>query len=209
MSDDNGSAEAPTAKPEYAQRLVDRSAAVRARVFHVQVPYRAHIRRVCQGRVLDVGCGIGRNLAHLGARAVGVDHNPASVAVARQRGHTAYTSPEFADSPDGIGGAYDTMLLAHVVEHMTRDEAVTLLGTYLPYLRPGGRVVLICPQERGYGSDPTHVEFLDFAGLGELCRRVGLLVRRHYSFPLPRLTGPIFTHNEFVVLADKPRAILS
>lgn len=199
----------PTARPEYAQRLVDRSTRAGKRLLDVQAPYRAHIRRVCRARVLDVGCGIGRNLVHLGHGSVGVDHNSAAVAVARRRGLTAYTTAEFAGSPHGRPRAYDTLLFAHVLEHMQREQAQALLTSYLTYLRPGGRVVLICPQERGYGSDPTHVEFLRFADLAELCRHAGLLVRREYSFPLPRLAGRVFTHNEFVVWADKPRAVLA
>lgn len=64
----------PTARPEHAQRLIDRSAAAGKRLLHVLAPYRAHIRRICRGRVLDVGCGIGRNLAHLNGAGVGVAH---------------------------------------------------------------------------------------------------------------------------------------
>jgi len=203
------SGDEPTAGPEYAQRLVGGSAAAGKRLLHVQAPYRTHVRRICPGRVLDLGCGIGRNLGHLGGRAVGVDHNRVSVGIARRSGHRAHITTEFADSSDGRLGSYDCLLLAHVLEHMTQARGETLLTAYLPYLRPGGRVVLVCPQERGYGSDPTHVEFLDIPRLTAMCRRAGLLVRRHYSFPLPHSAGRIFTHNEFVVLADKPRSVLA
>lgn len=209
MASERASSEEPTAKPEYAQRLVARSGAGAKRLLHVQAPYRAHLRRICRGRVLDVGCGIGRNLAHLGEQAVGVDHNSAAVDIARACGLTAHRSAEFKDSDDAVLAGYDTLLLAHVLEHMSQDAAQALLASYLPYLRPGGATIVICPQERGYGSDPTHVEFLDFAGLAQICRRAGLLVRRQYSFPLPRLAGRVFTHNEFVVLADKARAVLA
>jgi len=42
----------------------------------VQAPYRRNLRRLVGDRaVLDVGCGIGRNLANLGPGSVGVDHN--------------------------------------------------------------------------------------------------------------------------------------
>jgi hypothetical protein len=68
-------------------------------------------------------------------------------------------------------------------------------------VRPGGKVVLICPQERGYASDATHVRFTDFAGLTDLCRALDLSVTRQYSFPFPRPLGRVFTYNEFVVVA--------
>ncbi len=201
--------EEPTARPEYAQRLVRLSRTHAKRWLPVQAPYRAHIRRICPGRVLDVGCGIGRNLAHLGQRAVGVDHNASSVEIARTRGLRAHESVEFPNSADGMPASYDSMLLAHVLEHVSEAEGLRLLTTYLAYLRPGGRVVVICPQERGYASDPTHVRFLGFAELAGMCRQAGLLVRREYSFPFLRPAGRLFIHNEFVVLADKARGVLA
>lgn len=209
MSRDERPDESATAQPEYALGLIGRSAAAHRRLLHVQDPYAAHVRRVCRGRVLHLGCGIGRDLAHLGERGVGVDHNPDSVLAARARGCTAYTSAEFAGSPDGVLDGYDSLLVAHVLEYLTRADGEALLKTYLGYLRPGGRVVLICAQERGFGRDPTHVGFLGFAELGTLCRRVRLLVRREYSVPLPRPSGRLFTHHQFVVLADKARALLT
>mgnify|MGYP001981888391 CR=1 FL=1 len=48
----------------------------------VQRPYRANLRRLDMGFVLEVGCGIGRNLLSLrkiGIEAIGVDHNAHSV----------------------------------------------------------------------------------------------------------------------------------
>jgi SAM-dependent methyltransferase len=43
-------------------------------------PYRWNLHRLLGGRrVLDAGCGIGRNLVGLEAGSVGVDHNPHSV----------------------------------------------------------------------------------------------------------------------------------
>lgn len=202
-------AEEPTARPEYAQRMVQMSQARGKSLVFVQAPYRAHVRRICAGQVLDVGCGIGRNLAHLGERAVGVDHNVASVDIARSRGLRAHESTEFADSTDAVPAGYDTLLIAHVLEHLSAADGQRLLTSYLPYLRPGGRVVAICPQERGYGSDSTHVRFMAFGEIAGMCRQAGLLVRRHYSFPFPRLAGRFFTHNEFVVLADKARTVVA
>jgi hypothetical protein len=98
-------------------------------------------------------------------------------------------------------GSYDSMLLAHVLEHLTEEDGVTLLKEYLPYVRPGGKVFLVCPQERGYASDPTHVRFVDGEGLAGLCEAVDLDPGVPFSFPFPRSLGKIFIYNEFCLLA--------
>jgi SAM-dependent methyltransferase len=99
QSDSGGGGEA-TAGRDYADRLVRLRSAWWKHVIDVQAPYRWNIRRLRLGRTLDVGCGIGRNLHHLGPDAVGVDHNADSVAVARSLGLTAYTGEEFRNSAD-------------------------------------------------------------------------------------------------------------
>jgi 2-polyprenyl-3-methyl-5-hydroxy-6-metoxy-1,4-benzoquinol methylase len=172
----------------------------------VQLAYRWNVRRLFGEReVLDVGCGIGRNLANLAPRAVGVDHNERSVQVARERGFTALTTEEFAHSPYAEPGRFGGLLAAHVLEHMTRAEAVVLLEQYLRYAAPEAVVVLVCPQERGYATDTaTHVEFADFAALVDICEQLGLVVRRQISFPFPRWAGKVFVYNEFVVVASTP-----
>ena len=84
------------------------------------------------------------------------------------------------------------MLLAHVIEHMDRDSALALIDSYLPYLRPGGKVFFVCPQERGYASDPTHVRFTDGDELEALALDAGLEPDDWFSFPLPRRAGTVF-----------------
>lgn len=193
-----------TAGSEYAERLRRLDTSWWRRTLNVQAPYRWNIRRLHLGRVLDVGSGLGRNLAHLGNNGVGVDHNAESVAIARARGLTSFTSDEFPSTPHAVPGAFDSLLLAHVVEHVDPDFAVELVRMYLPYVKPGGHVLFITPQERGYASDATHVSFTDFDGLRRLADRLGLTVEREYSFPLPRFAGKAFTYNEFVMLTRLP-----
>jgi 2-polyprenyl-3-methyl-5-hydroxy-6-metoxy-1,4-benzoquinol methylase len=194
---------ADTAGRDYAERLVRLGSVWWKRLIDVQAPYRWNIRRLQPGRTLDIGCGIGRNLQHLSPNAIGVDHNADSVAVARSRGFTAYTVAEFADCRDAIPEAYDTLLLAHVVEHMSRDAAIGLLRDYLKFLGPNGRVIVITPQEAGYRTDSTHVRFVDFAAAADLARAVGLAANRTYSFPFPRAAGKIFPYNEFITVAGR------
>lgn len=192
-----------TESDDYAQRLLGLEQARWKRILDVQAPYRWHVRRLRLGRTLDVGCGLGRNLAHLGGNGVGVDHNATSVAIARRRGLEAYTVDGFAASPHARPAAFDSLLFAHVVEHMSEPDAHALLTTYLPHVRDGGRVVVITPQERGYASDPTHVRFCGHAEVRSLCESVGLRVDRQYSFPFPRVVGRVFAYNEFVTIARR------
>ena len=183
----------------YAQRLQRLESTWWKRWFDVQAPYRWSVRRLCQGRVLDVGCGVGRNLSHLSGRGVGVDHNVTAVSLARERGLTAFTPGEF--SVHALPGSFDTLLAAHVLEHLDVDEGEALLRTYLPCLRPGGRVVLITPQERGWRSDETHVRWMGPAELRSVGQRLSLHEHRLLSFPFPRCAGRFFAYNEFIFVA--------
>jgi 2-polyprenyl-3-methyl-5-hydroxy-6-metoxy-1,4-benzoquinol methylase len=186
---------------DYTDRLQRLSGARWKQVLDVQAPYRWNLRRLRLGRTLDVGCGIGRNLAHLGGNGVGVDHNPSSIETCRSLGLTAYTSDEFFRDGHAAPGGFDAMLAAHLLEHMPAEQAREVVKSYLPCVRPGGRAVFITPQERGYASDETHVRWVGFAEAAQLCEELGMTVERQFSFPFPRPVGKVFTYNEFVTVA--------
>jgi 2-polyprenyl-3-methyl-5-hydroxy-6-metoxy-1,4-benzoquinol methylase len=193
-----------TSGEDYARRLQAKQEVWWKKALNVQAPYQWNLRRQHLGRTLDVGCGIGRNLETLDAGSVGVDHNAHAVEVARERGLTALTVAEWESSALRQPESFDGMLLSHVIEHMGEPEAVTLLRNYLPYLRPGGRAFFVCPQERGYASDPTHVRFATGDDLARLSHAVGLEPQPWFSFPFPRFAGKPFVYNEFCLLAVKP-----
>jgi SAM-dependent methyltransferase len=188
----------------YADRLVALELVWWKRLLNVQAPYQWNLRRRNLGRTLEIGCGVGRNLATLPAGSVGVDHNAASVQVARARGFHALTVDEFFASDEPALASFDALLIAHVIEHLSPASGQALLRDYLPRLRPGGRVFFICPQERGYSSDPTHVRWTTGEDLQDLAREVGLVPERWTSFPLPRAAGKAFRYNEFNLVAQKP-----
>ncbi|GAA2159865.1 methyltransferase family protein [Humibacillus xanthopallidus] len=190
-----------TETPEYAERLRAQRHVWWKRILPVQLPYRINVRRQRLGRTLDLGCGIGRNLSALSPGSLGVDHNPHSVELARRAGLRAMTDGEFLASDEARPASFDGLLVAHVLEHMDADLGRKLLQTYLPYLRPGGAVFIICPQEAGYHTDPTHVQFTTSEDIERICRSVGLTPRRSYSFPFPRRLGRVFAYNEFCVRA--------
>ena len=202
MADDSARS---TIGEDYAQRLVRLQSAPWKRLLRVQAVFRWNLRRLKPGFTLEIGCGIGRNLEHLRGESVGVDTNEHCVQAARARGLIAFTPAEFRRAPDyNQPSRFETILLAHVAEHMTEDQAVALLNEYLELLRPGGRLVLIAPQEAGFRSDPTHVQLMDFTRLKRISTRLGLTPERAFSFPFPRWAGRWFTYNEFVVVSRRP-----
>ena len=194
-----------TRSQEYSDRLRDLSGARWKQVLDVQRPYRWNLTGRVWERTLDVGCGIGRNLVNLAHDSVGVDHNAESIAECRARGLEAYTTEEWQDSADvAAPESFEGMLVAHVLEHVHPEAWEGLVTAYLPYVKPGGRVMMICPQEKGYTTDSTHVHFTDGAQMDDLAERVGLEVEKNYSFPFPRLAGRFFPYNEFCLVARKP-----
>jgi len=194
-----------TAGGDYTERLLRKETAWWKRALDVQRPYRWNLKRLEPGFTLDLGCGLGRNLNHLGGDGVGIDHNPTSVATCRERGLEAYTPEEFRASARNRPGTFDSLLAAHLVEHLDPATARALLADHLPLVRPGGKLILITPQERGYASDATHVTYLDLTALEALAHDLGTTVERRFSFPFPTpLVGKVFTYNEFVVVAHRP-----
>ncbi|MGW5848288.1 class I SAM-dependent methyltransferase [Streptomyces sp. NPDC055254] len=196
----------PTTTADYTRRLARLERSGIKRMLPTQAPYRWNLRRLRLGRVLDLGCGLGRNLEGCAPGSVGVDHNPHSVRTCRERGLTAYTPQELAAAPDCGPGSFDSLLVAHVLEHVDEETAAALLDRYLSLVRPGGPVVLITPQEVGHRSDPTHVRWVGFEELREHAERAGVVTRRSYSFPFPRPVGRLFPYNEFVLVGTAPAA---
>ena len=192
-----------TADPGYAARLDGLERRRIARWFDVQAPYRRNIRRLEPGFVLDVGCGLGRNLRHLDGNGVGVDHNVDAVEACRARCLTVFTPDEFRASEHARPEEFDSLLLAHVIEHLTEDDGCALVAEYLPYVRRDGRVILICPQKAGFRSDDTHVTFYDRDGLVRFADACGLEPDGPRSFPFPTVAGLVFPYNETVVVARR------
>ena len=161
-------------------------------------PYKLHLKSLNPGFMLEIGCGIGRNLSFVKGNGVGVDHNLSSIDHCQKLGFKAFAVDEFKSSKYAKNSTFDSILMSHLLEDMDHVTRVELLSTYMPYLKPNGKVIMITPQERGQASDPTHVELVGFEEQAALALAFGLKLIKSYSFPFMRFMGPYFIYNEFV-----------
>ena len=209
MNDPAMRGSASTAEKAYTERLIRKQMVWWKRFIDVQAPYRWNLRRIEPGFTLEIGCGIGRNLLHLKGNGVGVDHSLHSLEIARARGCRAFTPEEFKRSEYSQPETFDSLLLAHVAEHMTAAEASALLREYLPQLKATGKIIIITPQERGFASDATHVEFVDWQNIRTILQPLGFAPVQEYSFPFPRFFGTLFIYNEFISISQRTHRRLS
>lgn len=99
-------------------------------------------------RILEIGCGTGRNLARLAKRfpdaeLVGVDLSPDMLAQARQRLQGRRVHLVQAAYPDAaIGGAFDLVLLSYTLT-MVGPGAGDLLDAVARQLGPAGRIAAV------------------------------------------------------------------
>ena len=154
------------------------------------------VARQDPGRAIDIGCNDGSLLEVLRragyAKVVGIEPNPIAASIARSKGHQVYTSYLTKDLATRIVadcGAFDTVYLRHVVEHVSDlgafFEAVRML------LRPDGLLVLELPDvEEGFalGSPAIlweeHVSYFTRELAEYMLERFGFHVsdRRKYVF---------------------------
>ncbi|HVL32827.1 MAG TPA: class I SAM-dependent methyltransferase [Actinomycetota bacterium] len=149
-------------------------------------------RFVGQGRLLDVGCGLGLLLETARARgwqAVGVDPSPFSVAKARELGFEAHLG--MLEDVDLPAGSFDAIALLQVVEHLP-DPRPLLAACHL-LLRPGGALLVATPnpasalarakRERfNYWIPPVHVAWYTPDSLSQLLRGNGFMIGRQSTW---------------------------
>jgi SAM-dependent methyltransferase len=121
------------------------------------------------GRVLELGCGNGRNaayLASLGCRVDAVDFSAWAIERARERaaGPVTFQCCSIFDAVFAEGSydlVYDSGCFHHLPPHRRRDYA----GLVRRALKPGGHYGLVCFRPEG-GSGLTDREVYERASLG-------------------------------------------
>lgn len=107
--------------------------------------------------ILDIGCGHGLFIEASPDRIIGLDQNPDSVAICRQKGLTCIEGPcshlPFADNT--VGGVY----CSHLIEHLDCKDAQRLVEEIDRVLKIRGRVIIKAPlPNKRFYDEPTHVK---------------------------------------------------
>lgn len=144
------------------------------------------------GRIVDIGCGAGVNMARLhaaGFDVVGIEPDPAARAVASRYGLVHAGAAE--DPPASAGQGFDYALMSHVLEH-TIAPAQALARTRA-LLREQGKLIVEVPNCNAAGfwkfgpswpwTDlPRHIHYFTRRSLTRLLADAGFEVTQtHYT----------------------------
>lgn len=108
-------------------------------------------RSLCQGQVLDYGCGRGdliQELLRTGCSCAGADYSADSVASVNSalKDHSLWCGAKVVTSglpwPDE---SFDLIVCLETIEHVLDDDLPTLLGELRRVLRPTGRLFVTTP----------------------------------------------------------------
>lgn len=131
-------------------------------------------------RVLDIGCGYGRNLKPLiaaGHEVLGVEVNPTIVQANIAGGLPCVTVDDFGRA----SGTYDVLLMSHIVEHFAPPDLFAFIDGYLDRLAVGGQLVIATPlMSNNFFDDFDHVRPYQPMGLQMVFGGTGAQVQ-YYS----------------------------
>lgn len=154
---------------------------------------------------LDLGCGHG-SLMHalktLGfTRRQGVDRSPEQVALAQSIGEVVEQGDIFECLRRQSSNSLGVITLFDVVEHLEKDEILSLWRLVYDKLQTGGVFIVHCPNGDSpfaasvFSSDFTHLTWLNAQSAEQICRLAGFVgfeAKEHLGASV-RLAGRVRT----------------
>ncbi len=141
------------------------------------------------GKILDLGCGPGRDLVAFqrqGHTVIGLDATPAFVEMAQSTGCEVWQQSflNLELPPESFDGIFANAALIHV----PRAEMVRVLGDLWRSLVPGGAIVMsICRGDgEGFISRPTGYRYVagwEYPNIAPCVEQAGFEILQHYYRP--------------------------
>lgn len=111
----------------------------------------------CGGSVLDIGCGVGNDIAYLQANsiyAVGVDISPAMLEIARGRsGGSSFVRCDFRDLSCFRPSSFDGILCLASLQHIYRTDFAAVFQQVARVLRRAGAMLIVTKAGHGVYFD--------------------------------------------------------
>ncbi len=166
-----------------------------------------------KGKLVDVGCGIGRyglKLKKMGFSVYGIDVNKEALKVCKKKGLNVKYSDVQAkiDFPNNY---FDVAWCTEVIEHLKKPKKA--LDEIHRILKKGGKLILTTPNTNifypKFNQNPSHVQFFNMKSLlklfgkkWEIEKVVGIFPPRLYSLFHLRI------HNKFLINILTPNFIV-
>lgn len=171
--------------------------------------YLKNMLRFAQGKVLDLGCGLGEFISLSPAGSLGLEINTETVRFGREQGlnidYYDVSTDDYAFQ--GIpAGVYRTFVMSHVLEHLP-DPATVVRKVMDACDRLGiETLIFVVPGVKGFQSDKTHLTFIDkdFFCDHALNEIGNYRVIHQQYFPFDsKWFSRYFTHNELMTVYQK------
>lgn len=132
-----------------------------------------------QGKILDVGCGIG-DFLNFNKNAAGTDIDQYGIKYCKEQNLNVTLMKNgvipYEDS------SFDTIILDNVLEHIS--EPNSLLNEINRVLTNAGRVIIGVPGKKGFESDEDHKIFYDKNSLNNLMKKYGYHDIKYFYMPI-------------------------
>jgi hypothetical protein len=173
--------------------------------------YLRNILKDVRGPAIDFGCGAGQLLAVLPSNSVGLEVNGYLIDALNATGlrvRQAEGSMEDFKLTGFTPGVFRTLVIAHVLEHLSNPEQALHLLLDASVRLGIDRVVVVVPGPKGYASDRTHKTFIDktFFETRFLDNQSGFVKSSVSYFPGPwEWVGRYFVFHEMKIVFDRER----
>jgi 2-polyprenyl-3-methyl-5-hydroxy-6-metoxy-1,4-benzoquinol methylase len=101
----------------------------------------------CGHKVLDLGCGMGhysKYMADKGFEVVGVDFSEGMLEIARKLNPSSrFINCDVCALPDSLDNDFDGVVLAFVLQHLSKEEAVNCLNNAFAHMKADGDLLVL------------------------------------------------------------------
>lgn len=172
-----------------------------------------HLPVVRDGRLLEIGCGSGRDLQVLksiGWEAEGIDPDPGAVEVAKSKGLNARVGT--VESQEYDESTFDAIVMNHVIEHVPNPVAFLQICNRI--LKPGGKIVMVTPNTVSWGhahyrrnwrglETPRHLYLYNYRCMRSLLRQAQLSDTDERIWSTAKEAADFFSMSEKIELASQ------